>query len=97
MSSWEEQKEPEEGGGRKDNFFFWQYHLISSAHKTVGSLHSDAGGIVIKNRSTETFVWLGLLFTFLPQAKKYLKFKICSNTNTHWNSLVQPCVNTLFS
>lgn len=65
-----EQKEPEEGGGRKDNFFFWQYRLISSAHKTVGSLHSDAGGIVIKNRSTETFVRLGLLFTFLLEAKK---------------------------
>lgn len=83
MSSWEGAEGARGRRGRKENFFFWQYRLISSAHKTLGSLHSGAGGIVIKNRSTETFVWLGLLLTFLPEAKKYLKIEICSNINTH--------------
>lgn len=76
--------------------FFWQRCLIWRLHKIVGSLYGDAGGIVIKNRSTETLFWLNLPSTFSHKVTKYLKIKTCSNTETYWNSLVQHCVCILF-
>lgn len=66
------EKEMEDRGRTKD-YFFCQCCLIWNAHKTVGSLHSAAGGIVMKNRSTEPIVWLNLSFAFPQKITKYLK------------------------
>lgn len=113
--AWEEewaarskQKKPEEGGRRKDYFFFWQYCLISSTRKTVSSLQSHAGGIVIKNCDWLLILLLlktnlqrhlfGLIYLVLFPHKltKYLKNKIGSNT-AYIDILVCNTVNTLFS
>lgn len=93
-------REQAEGGWRMEEgpkaLFFWQHCLIWKLHKTVGLLYGDADGIVIKNRSTETLSWLNLSFTFSQKVTKYLKIKMCSNTETYWYSLVQHHVCMLF-
>lgn len=92
MSSWQWA----EGASRrsKDHFFLQfscQVHIKLWAHCTLMLV-----ALILKIDLHRHLFGLIYILLFSHKLPEYLRIKICSNTDIHWNSLVQHCVYTLF-